>query len=174
MNFKQLNESFKSFGITEDADEFNNLDNEYNLPLNDVEQFEKFYATYESIEDFTNDFASDLAYDATLISPAQPAVPYLSNGDPGYPAEAAEIEVPDFNYEEFCNDAFNDWITELLNDDEVSTPELINDIEKYKPTLKEIFDSQVKPSEDYIYNVAETKAYDLYDNGHFDEDPYWD
>ena len=33
MNFKQLNESFKSFGITEDADEFNNLDNEYNLPL---------------------------------------------------------------------------------------------------------------------------------------------
>ena len=48
MNFKQLNESFKSFGITEDADEFNNLDNEYNLPLNDVEQFEKFYATYES------------------------------------------------------------------------------------------------------------------------------
>ena len=80
----------------------------------------------------------------------------------------------DFNYEEFCNDAFNDWLTELLNDDEVSTPELINDIEKYKPTLREIFDSQVKPSEDYIYDVAETKAYDLYDNGHFDEDPYWD
>ena len=50
----------------------------------------------------------------------------------------------------------------------------INDIEKYKPTLREIFDSQVKPSEDYIYDVAETKAYDLYDNGHFDEDPYWD
>ena len=50
----------------------------------------------------------------------------------------------------------------------------INDIEKYKPTLKEIFDSQVKPSEDYIYDLAETKAYDLYDNGHFDADPYWD
>lgn len=174
MNFKQLNESFKSFGITEDADEFNNLDNEYNLPLNDVEKFEKYYATDEAAEDFTNDFASDLSLEVIIVSHAKPAVPYLSNGDPGYPAEAAELEIPDFNYEEFCNDAFNDWLTDLLNDDEISTPELINDIEKYKPTLREIFDSIVKPSEDRVYEIATNKAYELYDDGYFEEDPYWD
>ena len=62
----------------------------------------------------------------------------------------------------------------MLNDDEISTPELVNNIEKYKPTLREIFDSIVKPSEDRVYEIATNKAYELYDDGYFEEDPYWD
>lgn len=167
MNFKQLNESFKSFGITEDADEFNDLNNDYNLPLNDVEAFEDTYVTDTYAEEHVNELVDDLAHDAYII-PETPAVPYLSNGDPGYPGEPVGFEIPDFNYDEFCNYLFQDWLFDVLHDDKVTTDELISNTEKYKSVLKEIFDDYVKPTKDSLYNAAEERAAVLYSNGYFE------
>ena len=168
MNFKQLNESFESFGITEDADEFNDLNNDYNLPIKDLEKFEKIYITEDSIKEYIDELVDELAPDATIISPATPDVPYLSNGDPGYPGEPAEIEIPDFDYSNFYDIILQEWIYNVLNSGLVDKDKILNDAKRYELILKEIFDEYVKPDKNTLYELIEDIAYKLYADGYFD------
>ena len=170
MNFKQLNESFKSFGITEDVDEFNDLENDYDLPIKDVDIFEQVYLDYNYFEEDIENIIDNLAQNAVVVAEATPDVPYLSNGDPGYPGEGPEIELDmDPNdYNELANNLFDSWLQELLEDSEVATPKLIENIDNYKDQLKDLFNDDVMPSEDSLYTRALDKAYELYENNYFE------
>ncbi len=173
MKFTSLNESFAAFGISEDIDEIDEMEEAF-IPVKSWKLFVDRYGNgLETTKDEIMDTASDALDDVVYHKEIPASWNDWSGGDPGEPAY---IEGWEKTYEKAIEDAFDTWLDEILHDEEIATPELIKDINKYKPSLFTWFNQNADiPSEEryeeavfnyytnYVMDYQEDDGYDDYD-----------